>query len=186
VTATASYCLFDTAVGRCGIAWRGAAIIAFALAGADDAATEKRLAAGAAPSPAPAFVEQAIDAIRRLLAGEAADLRFIPVDMSAVPPFERQVYETLRDVPPGETVTYGELAARCGAPGAARAVGAAMGRNPFPVIIPCHRVLASDGRSVGFSAPGGVSTKFKLLQIEQARRGSEDLLFADLPLAVRS
>lgn len=183
----AGYHLFDTPLGRCGIAWRDERVCAFALAAADDAATlaqlERRLPGVMAETP-PAPVAAAIAAVQRLLAGEAADLIEVPVDLEAVPPFERTVYEALRRVPPGDTITYGELAARAGLPGAARAVGAAMGRNPIPVIIPCHRVLGGGGRSGGFSAPGGVTTKFRLLALEQAGRG-ESLLFDQLPLAVR-
>ena len=184
----AGYRLFDTALGRCGIAWRGERVCAFALAAADDAATaqqlERRLPGCALASP-PEPVAFAIAAVQRLLAGEAADLTQVAVDLDPVAPFERSVYQALRAVPPGETITYGELARRAGSPGAARAVGAAMGRNPIPVIIPCHRVLAGGGRTGGFSAPGGVTTKFRLLKIEQAG-GGKGLLFDQLPLAVRT
>jgi len=183
----AGHCLFDTAIGRCGIAWRGERVCAFALPGVDDTATadqlERRLP-GSAPASPPEPVAAAIGAVQRLLAGEAADLTEVPIDLDPVPPFERSVYQALRAVPPGETITYGELAGRAGSPGAARAVGAAMGRNPIPVIIPCHRVLAGGGRTGGFSAPGGVITKFRLLEIERARLGGDAPLFAQLPLAI--
>ena len=183
---TAAFCLFDTALGRCAIAWRGAAVIAVALPEADENRLAARMVArGAAPADAPdPLASRAIDGIRRLLEGEPLDLADIPVDLAPLPPFESRVLEALRLVPHGQTVTYGELAARCGAPGAARAVGAAMGRNPAPIIIPCHRVLAGGGRSGGFSAPGGVTTKFRILAIEQAHRGGDALLFDNLPLAV--
>jgi methylated-DNA-[protein]-cysteine S-methyltransferase len=187
-SAAAAYALFETAIGRCGIAWSGEAVAAFALPGADDRATAARLRRtrpGAQEAALPRWAERCVQAVRGLLAGEQADLASIPLDLGGVPAFERRVYALLRAVPAGETVTYGELATRAGSPGAARAVGAAMGRNPIPVIIPCHRVLAGSGRSGGFSAPGGVSTKFRLLQIEQAGRGGEGLLFDTLPLAVR-
>jgi methylated-DNA-[protein]-cysteine S-methyltransferase len=129
-------------------------------------------------------IAAAIAAVVRLLNGSREDLRFVPVDMAGLSPFERGAYEKLRAVLPGETITYGELAHRCAAPHGARAIGAAMGRNPVPVIIPCHRVLASGGRRGGFSAPGGLTTKFRLLQIEQAGCGGKGL-FAELPLAMR-
>ena len=163
-------------------------MIGFALPAASDdqtAAHLQRRHPGTERASASAAIEAAIAAVQRLLAGEPADLRFVDVDLDAQPAFERRIYELLRDVPAGETVTYGALAERADSPGAARAVGMAMGRNPIPVIIPCHRVLAGSGRSGGFSAPGGVTTKFRLLQIEQARRGSEALLFESLPLAVK-
>ena len=83
--------------------------------------------------------------------------------------FDTAVYRVARDIPPGETLTYGEIAERLDDPGAARAVGQALGANPIPIIIPCHRVLAAGGRAGGFSAPGGVATKLELLEIERRR-----------------
>jgi len=185
----AHFTLFDTAIGRCGIAWRSGLVVSTALPGEDDAATERHLLRrlpGAVQAQPDDMATAAIIAVQCLLSGEPVDLSVIPVDFDACPAFERQIYALLREVPTGSTVTYGELAARAGAPGAARAVGMAMGRNPVPIIVPCHRVLASSGRSGGFSAPGGVTTKFRILQIEQAGRGSEGLLFESLPLAVRA
>ena len=179
--------LFDTAIGRCALAWRPNVVLAFALPAGDDAALIGQIrscAPGGCERAPDSFAADVIAGVQALLSGEPDMLKHVPVDFGAVPPFERAVYQALREVGPGETVTYGELAARCGAPGAARAVGAAMGRNPVPVIVPCHRVLASGGRSGGFSAPGGVSTKFRILQIEQAGKGGSGL-FHDLPLAVR-
>lgn len=134
-----------------------------------------------APRPA---VLAAIEAIVALLEGERTDLSFIDLDMSDVSAFERQVYAAARAIPIGETVTYGELAVAIEAPGAARAVGVALGRNPFPIIVPCHRILAAGGKSGGFSAPGGTDTKFRILRIERAQAGAGGL-FDDLPLAVR-
>lgn len=189
MTEAARYTMFDTAIGRCGIAWRSGLVVSAALPGEDDAATVRHLlrrlpqASQAEPEGVAA---DAIALVRRLLDGEAVDLRAIPVYLDSCPDFERRIYALLRDVPTGATVTYGELAASAGAPGAARAVGMAMGRNPVPIIVPCHRVLASSGRSGGFSAPGGVTTKFRILQIEQAKRGSEGLLFDSLPLAIKA
>ena len=127
----------------------------------------------------------AIAAVVRLLEGEKRDLSDIAVDLSTLPEFERRVLEETRRIPTGETRTYGELAAKVGAAGAARAVGRALGRNPAPIIIPCHRVLAASGGSGGFSAPGGVTTKMRMLQIERARRSSSPELFDDLPLAMK-
>jgi methylated-DNA-[protein]-cysteine S-methyltransferase len=104
---------------------------------------------------------------RHLERGDAAFAN-IPLDMEAVPPFHRKVYEVARAIAPGETRTYGELAEEVGKPGAARAVGQAMGRNPFLLVVPCHRVVASDGTLGGFSAHGGLETKRRLLKIEAA------------------
>jgi len=126
----------------------------------------KARASGAQPLPAPPFVREAIDLITRHLAGEPQDLRGIPLDYEQVPAFHRQVYEAAREVPSGRIVTYGELARRAGSPGAARAVGQAMARNRFPVVVPCHRVLAAGERPGGFTAFGGLRTKARLLALE--------------------
>jgi methylated-DNA-[protein]-cysteine S-methyltransferase len=175
------YALFDTALGRCAIAWRGGLVVRAALPGAD---IEHRFEGFEESEPPPA-VATVIDRVVRLLRGEAEDLSDVPVDWGGAPEFDRGVWEATRRIPPGETRTYGELASEVGAPSAAQAVGVALGRNPVPIIIPCHRVLASGGRSGGFSAPGGVETKFRLLAIERARRPGDGGLFGELPLAVR-
>jgi methylated-DNA-[protein]-cysteine S-methyltransferase len=107
-----------------------------------------------------------------LLRGEARDLSAIALDMDGLPSFQRRVYEAARAIPPGETLSYGEVAARLGAPGSARAVGQALGRNPFAIVVPCHRVLAAGGKAGGFSANGGVATKLRLLALEGARAGA--------------
>jgi len=140
---------------------------------------------GAAEAEPPDFVRDAAARIVRLLSGEAVDLSDIPLDLSGASDLERKVYSAALLIPCGEVRTYGEIARDIGAPGAAQAVGVALGRNPVPIVVPCHRVLASGGRSGGFSAPGGVSTKFRMLEIERARRESDGGLFESLPLAVK-
>jgi methylated-DNA-[protein]-cysteine S-methyltransferase len=120
-----------------------------------------------------------------LLSGEEVDLGGIPVDLEGLGDLDRKVLESIRRIPHGEVRTYGEIAREIGMPGAAQAVGAALGRNPVPIVIPCHRILATGGRSGGFSAPGGVDTKFRILEIERARRPGEAGLFEHLPLAVK-
>jgi methylated-DNA-[protein]-cysteine S-methyltransferase len=120
----------------------------------------------------PPSVQAAIDGIVALLCGEARDLSQIALDMGGVPEFDRRVYEMARTIAPGETLSYGDLATRLGDPAAAREVGQALGRNPFPVIVPCHRVVAAAGRLGGFSAPGGAATKRRLLAIESAHAPS--------------
>lgn len=166
------FCLFETAVGACAIAWGEAGRIkAVQLPGANAAATRRRVLAlcpGAKEAPPPAEVRAVRDLIIALLAGEPADLSGIRLDMDTVPPFHRQVYAVARQIKPGETLTYGEVAKKIGMPGAAQAVGQALGKNPFPIVVPCHRVLAKGGKSGGFSAPGGVATKLCLLAIEGA------------------
>ena len=167
----AGYALFDTALGRCGIAWSARGVVAVQLPEADEATTRSRLARSARGAPEaapPPAVRAAIEAIAALLAGAKRDLEDVVLDESGVPDFHRRVYAAARRIPPGRTATYGDLAAQLGLPGAARAVGQALGRNPFTLIVPCHRVLAAGGRSGGFSAHGGVTTKLRLLEIEGA------------------
>ena len=115
---------------------------------------------------APPFVRDAAQLLRKHLGGEAQDLSALPLDFSVLGPFQKAVYEAVRTLPPGRTATYGEIAARLGKPGASRAVGQALGRNPFLVVVPCHRVLAAGGAPGGFSAPGGLAAKQRLLALE--------------------
>ena len=166
------HALFATAIGSCGIAWGPAGIRGVQLPEGDAAATRARLVrrvrdAGPQGSP-PAPVADAMAAITALMAGEGGDLSDIALDMAGVPDFEAAVYGLARTIPPGATLTYGEVARGIGQPGAARAVGRALGRNPFAIIVPCHRVLAAGGGSGGFSARGGVDTKRRMLAIEGA------------------
>ncbi len=166
-----SYTLFQTAIGACGIAWGARGIVALQLPEGSESATRARLlrAHGAAClQPPAAEIRRVIDDIVGLLAGEPRDLQHARLDLTAVPPFHRRVYAIVRQIAPGRTLAYGEVAALCGDRHAARAVGQAMARNPFPIIVPCHRVLAAGGASGGFSARGGVSTKLRLLAIEGA------------------
>jgi len=165
------FATFDTAVGCCAVAWAEAGVVGTWLPGDTPAATRRavlRRHPQAQEVSAPPPVADAIDRITRLLAGEEVDLQDVPLDMSGVPDFQQQVYAVIRSLPRGVTMTYGEIAARIGAPGGAQAVGQAMGHNPFPIVVPCHRVLGAGGANGGFSAPGGVDTKLKLLAIEGA------------------
>jgi len=167
--------LFETAIGACGIAWGEGGIVGVQLPEGGEARTRARLRRrfpDAAEIPPPADVRRAVDGIVRLLRGEPVDLSIVALDLERVAPFHRRVYEAARAIAPGATLSYGEIAARIGAPGAARAVGQALGRNPFPVIVPCHRVLAAGGKAGGFSADGGVSTKLRMLAIEGAGQGA--------------
>ncbi|WP_437571851.1 methylated-DNA--[protein]-cysteine S-methyltransferase [Sorangium sp. So ce542] len=165
------FLLFDTAIGRCGIAWGARGVALLQLPEGREEGTRARLLErmpGALEAPPPPDVRRAIDGIAALLRGEASDLSGVPLDMERVPPFHRRVYEVARTIPPGATLTYGDIAARLGSVGAARAVGQALGRNPFAILVPCHRVLAAGGKVGGFSADGGVTTKLRLLEIERA------------------
>lgn len=174
------FCLFDTAIGACGIAWTADALAAVQLPEADADGTRARLLryTGDAPEGAPPpFVQAAIVRVQALLQGGRDDLADLPLEMAEVPEFHRRVYEITRAIPPGEVLTYGEVARKLGEPGASRAVGQALGKNPFAPVIPCHRVLAAGGRSGGFSAEGGADTKLRMLEIEKARFGGEPGLF---------
>ena len=165
------FTVFETAIGACAVAWNGRGIIGVNLPERRADETQARMARRfpeAAEQPPPAAVQAVIDDIVALLAGEARDLSTVDLDLSAVPDFNRRVYDVARTIPAGGTLTYGEIAARLGVPKEAREVGEALGRNPCPIIVPCHRVLAASGRSGGFSARGGVTTKMRMLSIERA------------------
>ena len=174
------FALFETAIGTCGIAWTEHGVCDVQLPGRSAQATRDALAdrhgptAEAAPPPA---VATAVAAIVRLLDGEPETLDQVVLDLAGVPAFNRQVYAVARTIRPGATLCYGDIAARIGQPGAARAVGRAMGDNPCPIVIPCHRVLAADGSMHGFSAHGGIATKRRMLQIEGALAPDEPTLF---------
>lgn len=165
----AGYCLFDTAIGPCGLAWSEHGVTHLQLAQASRSKTEHRLRSRAGHrgpgTSAPAF-EQVITQIRRYLGGHNVDFRTVSLDLRQVDPFHRQVYDAARNIGWGETATYGELARLAGASDAAREVGRAMSRNPVPIIIPCHRIIAKGNRFGGFSAFGGVDTKARLLALE--------------------
>jgi methylated-DNA-[protein]-cysteine S-methyltransferase len=171
------FALFPSPVGRCAIAWSASGVRALFLPEARESATRSRLLArlpGAREAVPPETVGYAIAQIGALLAGKPSDLARIELDMRDLPPFHRRVYEAARAIPPGATCSYGELALRLGAPGSARAVGQALGKNPYAIIVPCHRVLAANGRVGGFSANGGITTKLRLLTCEAPSTAPED------------
>lgn len=174
------YTLFDTDIGLCGVVWSEAGVAGIQLPEDNQSATrariEARFPAAAFLAPPPAL-EQFIEDIRAVIAGECRDLNTIPLDWTRVAAFDRRVYEAARAIPFGSTLTYGEVAAKIGDTGAARAVGQALGRNPFAVIVPCHRVLAAGTKLGGFSAGGGAATKAKLLAAEGALGGEQTSLF---------
>ena len=182
-----SYALFETAIGTCGIVWTARGVCGVQLPEKDAAATLARVhrrhptAIEAAP---PSAIRRAIEGIVALLAGEKRDLSDVKVDDEGQADFNKRVYAIVRKVPPGQTITYGEIAEKLGDKLLARDVGQAMGQNPTPIIMPCHRVLAAGGKTGGFSAPGGIVTKLQLLTIEGAEP-SGPTLFDRLPLEVR-
>ena len=174
------FALFDTDIGPCGIVWGARGVTGVQLPEASEARTRARLVRRyphAREAPPPADVRRVIDGIVSLLGGQASDLSGAALDMDGLPEFDRSVYEVARGIAPGATLSYGEIAARLGERGLARDVGQALGRNPFPIIVPCHRVLAAGGKAGGFSANGGVTTKLRLLTIERARTSDAPTLF---------
>lgn len=164
------YTLFDTPIGRCGVAWNARGISGVQLPQPSEKQTRMLLVQRSLDTPdetaPPAEVTEAIGAITALLSGKKRDLGTIALDFSRLDHFPRAVYEVARTIPAGETLTYGDIARRVGGVELSRDVGQALGRNPFPIVVPCHRVLAAGDRPGGFSANGGVRTKLKLLAIE--------------------
>src|SRR5688572_13313525 len=171
-TSTArGFALFETAIGTCGIAWGQSGVVGVQLPEREASEIRRRLLRRfpeAQEMAAPPEVQQAVDGIVSLLRGEASDLTSVVLDMEHVPPFNRRVYEVARTIPPGSTLTYGEIATRLGERQLAREVGQALRQNPFSIVVPCHRVVAAGGKTGGLSARGGVKTKLRMLAIEGA------------------
>jgi methylated-DNA-[protein]-cysteine S-methyltransferase len=162
---------FDTSLGICGVAWAERGIVRTFLPEPSEEMARARLMhrlPDAHESPAPDEVRRLAHDVARLLTGNPVDLGWVQLDDVGVPEFDRSVYAVTRTIPPGATITYGDVARRLGDARLARDVGLALGRNPFPIVVPCHRVLAAGGRTGGFSAPGGTETKMQLLRIEGA------------------
>ena len=170
MAAVSRYAMFETAIGTCAIAFTARGISMFGLPEANRAALAGRFDrhADRAPEPLPAEVQRAVLAVVKHLGGELEDLARLPLDLGRMPDFDRRVYELALAIPPGRTRSYGELAADLGDPALSRAVGQSLGRNPVPLIIPCHRVVRAGGDAGGFSAAGGPALKLRLLKIEGA------------------
>lgn len=191
-----SFALFDTVIGRCGVAWSALGLIGMQLPeaapasanlgvanpGVEWARLRKRFPDAVETLPPPE-IERVIERVLDLLAGGRDDLADIALDEAEASDFNRRVYGIARAIGPGKTSTYGEVAKALGDPGVARAVGKALGENPWPIVVPCHRVLAASGGMGGFSAPGGLDTKARLLTIERARTSAIPTLF-DLEFSV--
>ena len=180
--ATCQYRLFDTAFGACGLAWSDSGLTQVRLPDHSEALTRANLLARQpqaehCPDGGPPFVAAAIEQMQAHLQGSPHDLRELPLDWSGVRGFELRVYVATRALDPGQTCTYGEMANAIGDPAAMRAVGQALGHNPWPLVVPCHRVLAAGGRLGGFSAPGGTDTKRRLLVLEAGMVRREGQLF---------
>jgi methylated-DNA-[protein]-cysteine S-methyltransferase len=164
---------FETALGRCAVRWTQEGISGVLLP-----------TRNGRPGPAvedgtdvPSFIRAAIEGMVAVMAGRRHDLGNLPLDTRGVDAFRQAVYSATRNIPPGTTRTYGEIARAIGRPDGARDVGSALARNPFPIIVPCHRVVAANGALTGFSAPGGLATKRRMLELEGAPGYGQQVLF---------
>jgi methylated-DNA-[protein]-cysteine S-methyltransferase len=164
---------FETGLGRCAVRWSELGITAVLL----PSWSIPEAPTNVDPTEAPAFVQRTIEGITTLLAGGADDLRDIPLDDRGIDHFRRTVYAETRTIDRGTTRSYGEIARAIGRPDQAREVGAALARNPFSIVVPCHRVVAANGALTGFSAPGGLTTKRRMLEIEGAPGYGQQTLF---------
>lgn len=165
-----AFAVFPTSVGHCALVWdQSGDVVGSSLPHGGEEEVRRavrRWYPAAVESQPPPAVADVAGRVARLLDGGTEHLGDVRLDLTVVPDFDRRVYEVVLGIPPGETLTYGEVAARLGAPGAAQAVGQALGRNPFPPIVPCHRVLAAGRKVGGFSARGGTRTKIRMLEAE--------------------
>jgi methylated-DNA-[protein]-cysteine S-methyltransferase len=164
---------FDTALGVCAVRWTEIGVASVRLPSSRTVGLPHTRDVDDLPSP----VRAAIDGITALLDGTPVDLGFVALDERGIDPFRRGVYAATRAVPPGSVATYGEIARAIGRPDAARDVGAALAGNPFPIVVPCHRVVGANGKLTGFSAPGGLATKRRILELEGAPGYGQQTLF---------
>ncbi len=163
------YCLIDTEIGTFGLAWTGKGISRAALPDSRPGAVGQRMARYGSRSGAPEEeIAELVADIQAYGRGERIEFDDVPLDLDGQPEFNRKVYDDILKLRWGETTTYGEIARRLGDVALSRAVGAALGANPVPLIVPCHRVLGSNGKAGGFSAPGGAGSKMKMLAMEKA------------------
>lgn len=174
------FTIFDTPIGACGVIWGERGITGVQLPMGSEDKTRKRIhqrGGDISEGEPPAEVKRAIGAMTELLEGKPNDLAEVVLDLDGVPEFNRGVYDIARKIPPGQTLTYGDIARKLGGLELSRDVGQALGRNPCPIVVPCHRVLAAGNKPGGFSANGGVVTKLKMLAIEGAAVNHTPSLF---------
>lgn len=174
--------VFETAIGWAGVAWAEQGLIGAYLPESDPEVVRSSFAqkfSGSAEAAPPPAIAKVVAKIVALLNGEKVDMADAPLDWSRVPEFNARVYEITRNIPPGETLTYGQIAIQLGDRLLAQQVGGALGRNPWPIVVPCHRVTGANGKLGGFSARGGAQTKLKLLAIEGAQAAAQTDLFGD-------
>jgi methylated-DNA-[protein]-cysteine S-methyltransferase len=170
--------LFPTAFGTCGLSWKEGRLTRFHLPEASEALTRRRLAstgdAEVGEGESPEWVRAVIARVRRHFEGDLQDFSDVSLEWSLVSEFQRSVYHQTQSIRPGFKRGYGEVAGALAlGPGSARAVGVALATNPWPLIVPCHRVVSADDRMTGFSGPGGIRTKTRLLALEGAELLSE-------------
>ena len=181
------YTIFDTMIGRCGIAWGQAGIVGVQLPEAREIETRRRLYQlypDSREQRPPPNVEIAIEGIVALLRGQPADLTDVTLDTSGIHAFNLRVYQLTQAIPRGETRTYAEIATRLGAPGAVHSVALALARNPFVIIVPCHRELEAGSYADKISPHGGSISKRRLLSIEGARSAVSSKTLFDVLLPV--
>ena len=176
MTSAVGHIVFETELGFMGLAWSETGLTRLSLPQSSREAVERRLLrlddiAGPDSASQPPWIAELIVAIRAYARGEAIDFSAVPVDLQGVDDFRLAIYEAARRLAFGETTTYGELASSAGHAGLARETGAALGANPVPLVIPCHRILAAGGKISGFSAPGGSAAKERMLGLECVRVG---------------
>ena len=169
-----NYAAIDTALGEMGLGWTERGLARLALPGGNLADKLSRWGHRGEP---PTMLATLINAILRYAEGEAVEFDMFELDLGSVPDFHRAAYDDIRKLKWGQTTTYGAIARRLGDLALSRAVGQAMGANPIPLVIPCHRVLGADGKAGGFSGPGGVSSKMRMLALEQAAAPGGQLAF---------
>lgn len=170
----AAHTVFDTALGFFALSWSDAGLTRVALAQPTRSQAEQLTARWGTTfydrdsAALPAFVIDAMARIRLYATGADVDFTPLPLDFTGIDGFRCAIYRTALKLRQGETTTYGGLADQAGFPTMARETGQALGRNPLPLIVPCHRIVAAGGKIGGFSAPGGVVTKQRLLAHEHA------------------
>jgi methylated-DNA-[protein]-cysteine S-methyltransferase len=164
---------FDTELGVCAVRWSEAGIASVRLPSPATATLPRLADVADVPDP----IKAAIGGIEAVMAGQTLDLAFVELDERGIDQFRQAVYTATRAIPPGSTVTYGEIARAIGRPDGARDVGAALASNPFPIVVPCHRVVGANGKLTGFSAPGGLATKQRMLELEGAPGYGQQTLF---------
>ncbi|HEX4232940.1 MAG TPA: methylated-DNA--[protein]-cysteine S-methyltransferase [Caldimonas sp.] len=178
------YALFATAIGDCAIAWNDVGLTGVWFPAATREALQRRVrqrCTDALETAPPSDIAAIVAAIGRLLGGEHVGLDAARLDLAGIDDFDRRVYEATRAIAAGHVLTYGEVAARVGGGASAREIGQSLGRNRWPIVVPCHRVIAAGNGLGGFSAPGGTATKRRLLAIERARRADAPDLFDPVP-----